>query len=255
MNNFKKKLRLRRKKKLLNFIDKSRSSEEISIKYNVKSESLYNSLLEESIKHAYTLNSKIPQWIRNLSGLSGRKYRYLINNLVENFPNPKYLEIGSWLGSTACSVSYKNKLKISCVDNWSETFENIRKPKDLFLLNINKCLEKGTEFHLYEIDFRHLDYKAIGKFNIFFVDGPHHKEDHYDVIKISQEALENEYILIVDDWNWKQVREGTLEAINDLGLNIKSNIEVRTTQDDSKPLFDGKYTDWHNGYSFFVLKK
>ena len=46
-----------------------------------------------------------------------------------------------------------------------------------------------------------------------------------------------------------------MEAINDLGLNIKSNIEVRTTQDDSKPLFDGKYTDWHNGYSFFVLKK
>ena len=255
MNNLKKRLRLRKKKRLLNFIEESRSCEETSIKYKVKTESLYNNLLEESIRQAYTLDSKIPRWIRNLSGLSGRKYRYLINNLVENFPNPKYLEIGSWIGSTSCSASYKNKLKIACVDNWSETFENIKKPKDLFLLNINKCLEKETEFKLYEIDFRHLNYKTIGKFNILFVDGPHHKEDHYDVIKISQDALENEYVLIVDDWNWKQVREGTFEAIRDLGLNVKSNIEIKTTQDDLRPLFEGKFTDWHNGYSFFVLKK
>ena len=255
MNNLKKRLRLKSKKKLLNFIDQSRSTEEISIKYKVNYEGLYNNLIDDSIKKAYSLNSKIPYWIKNLTGLSGRKFRYFINNLIESFPNPKYLEIGSWIGSTSCSASYKNKLKISCVDNWSETFENIKEPRDLFLLNINKCLEKETEFQLYDIDFRHLDYKTIGKFNIFFVDGPHHREDHYDVIKIAQDALESEYILIVDDWNWKQVREGTFEAIKDLKLNIQSNIEIRTTQDDLRPLFEGKFTDWHNGYSFFVLKK
>ena len=32
--------------------------------------------------------------------------------------NPKYLEIGSWAGSTVCSAIYGNKVKALCIDNW-----------------------------------------------------------------------------------------------------------------------------------------
>ena len=57
-----------------------------------------------------------------MDGLSGRKYRSLINSLINKVKNPSYLEIGSWLGSTACSAAFKNKLTITCIDNWSQVF-------------------------------------------------------------------------------------------------------------------------------------
>ena len=31
----------------------------------------------------------------------------LINSLVDKVKNPSYLEIGSWLGSTACSAIFR----------------------------------------------------------------------------------------------------------------------------------------------------
>ena len=57
-----------------------------------------------------------------MEGLSRRKYRSLINNLVQKIKDPRYLEIGTWLGSTACSAAFKNDLKITCIDNWSQIF-------------------------------------------------------------------------------------------------------------------------------------
>ena len=47
---------------------------------------------------------KINDFILNLTGLSGRKFRSMLNNLIEKFESPRYLEVGSWYGSTACSV-------------------------------------------------------------------------------------------------------------------------------------------------------
>ena len=55
---------------------------------------------------------KINDFILNLSGLSGRKFRSMLNNLIEKFDSPRYLEVGSWHGSTACSVCYQNKVKL-----------------------------------------------------------------------------------------------------------------------------------------------
>ena len=43
---------------------------------------------------------KINDFILNLTGLSGRKFRSMLNNLIEKFESPRYLEVGSWYGST-----------------------------------------------------------------------------------------------------------------------------------------------------------
>ena len=61
--------------------------------------------------------------------------------------------------------------------------------------------------------------------------------------------------MIIDDWNWKQVREATHEAINNNNLRIISSIEVKTTQDDSSSLFVGENSDWHQGCIFFNIQK
>ena len=78
--------------------------------------------IQNSFDNAMAQKRKIDDFILNLNGLSGRKFRSMLNNLIEIHTAPKYLEIGSWHGSTACSVSYKNTVDITCIDNWSQSF-------------------------------------------------------------------------------------------------------------------------------------
>ena len=67
--------------------------------------------------------------------MSGLKTRHFYNNLL-NFDDARYLEIGSWKGSSVCSAMYNNNAMIICVDNWSE----FGGPKDEFLVNFNKFI-------------------------------------------------------------------------------------------------------------------
>ena len=72
---------------------------------------------------------------------------------------------------------------------------------------------------------------------------------------IADEALDDEYVLIVDDFNWSKVRKGTFDGIRDLGHKVISSIEIRTTEDDSHPQLSGKNSNWHNGYFIAVISK
>ena len=51
-------------------------------------------------------------------------------------------------------------------------------------------------------------------------------EDHYDAIKLVLPALTKKFILIIDDWNWEQVRKGTLESIHNEKLKIVSKFSA-----------------------------
>ena len=67
--------------------------------------------------------------------------------------------------------------------------------------------------------------------------------------------MNNNFLMIIDDWNWKQVREATYEAIKNCKLKIISSIEIKTTQDDSSSLLIGEHSDWHQGCVFFNVQK
>jgi hypothetical protein len=109
-----------------------------------------------------------------------------------------------------------------------------------------------------ECDFRSVDYGSIGKFNIYLFDGPHGEVDQYDGIVIAQPALTETFFLVVDDWNWRGVRVGTLRGLAASRCQLECAIEVRTTLDDCHPPHPGhagKQTDWHNGYLIAVVRK
>ncbi len=227
-------------------------------------QNLYSKNLEKSLLLALAINTKIPEEIRLMSGMSGRKYRYLINNLVSLIENPKYLEIGVWAGSTACSALYGNTAKALCIDNWLKfdtedyvkKIYNTKDQKKEFELNTRKIITEKIDFKFIESDFRKIDYNKIGKFNIYCYDALHGQQDQYDGVVIAQPALEKKFILIIDDWNWEEVRLGTMKAINDLKIKIISKIEIRTTQNNMMPkLLVGQYSDWHNGYFIAVCEK
>ena len=255
MENFQRKLLIKKKKRLTQLINYIHSLDEIKVTFEGDLENSLFLKIRNSYDEAMAQKRKINDFILNLSGLSGRKFRSMLNNLIEKIDSPRYLEVGSWHGSTACSVCYRNKVKLTCIDDWSQSFVEGKDPEFEFNRNIKNALNINSNLKFINKDFRKVNYTDIDKHNIYLYDGPHQFEDHFDGIKLVQPALEDEYILIVDDWNWNQVRSGTLSAIDHLGLNIISKLEIRTTNDDTSSITVGEQSDWHQGCSFFVINK
>jgi hypothetical protein len=208
-------------------------------------------LIKQSLDQALANIGGPPDFVRAIDGMSGQKYRTFINNLVGSHPDARYLEIGSWQGSTAAAALHGNSVKGLCIDNWSQ----FGGPKSAFLANMERVRSKSpaVDCRFIEGEFRRIDYTSLGRFNIFLFDGPHEELDQYDGIMVALPALENSFVLIVDDWNWRKVRLGTFRAIRDARYTIASSIEIRTTQDNSHPPVAGKNSDWHNGYFIAVL--
>jgi hypothetical protein len=210
----------------------------------------FGSTILRALFDALSLNHNLPNELLAMTGMSGFRFRIFLNRLINNLQNPRYLEIGSWLGSTACSAMWGNHARVTCIDNWSQ----FGGPRDVFLSNA--AVTKGScEFSFIESDFRHVDYNQIGKFNVLFFDGPHEEQDQYDGIVLSQSALESEFILVVDDWNWPSVRNGSLRAIRDLNLLVECSFTIKTSKDNNQPASSMQGSDWHNGYMIAVVHK
>ena len=215
----------------------------------------YNFDLGRALRSAFDLEARravaLPNAVREIEGMSGQRYRDLINALIESLAEPRYLEVGSWAGSTAAAALHANRVTAVCIDNWSQ----FGGPREQFFDNTRMVLTDDHDFRFIEADFRRVDYHAIGTFNVFLFDGPHTERDQYDGVVLADPALAEDFILIVDDWNWRAVRIGTMRAIADRNWTVEAAIEIRTTMDESHPLIQGKTSDWHNGYFLAAIRK
>jgi len=226
------------------------------IRINENSNSKYSKYILNSYFNASQLSQNLPDWLMTMESMSGRKYKNFINHLISQVNDVRYLEVGTWTGSTACSAMYRNKVDCFFVDNWDQ-FNPHGNVKNLFFEHTQKVKQQSSQanFDFVESDFRKVAYNEIGKYNVYFFDGPHEEKDQYDGVVYAQPALENEFIFICDDWNWHQVRAGTAQAFSDLGIDIQYSLEIRTTLDGSTPSVVYETSDWHNGYFIASCKK
>lgn len=208
-------------------------------------------ILYQSLQKALQMPSPLPKEIQSIDGMSGQRYRALINHIIASAPEASYLEIGSWAGSTATAAMYGNTARVLCIDNWSQ----FGGPRDTFFANIEKVKTPLHQFDFIEQDFRKVDFSSIGLFKIYLFDGPHEESDQYDGVMIALPALDEQFILIVDDWNWRKVRVGTLRALFDANCSIEASVEIRTTWNNLHASISGKESDWHNGYFVGVIRK
>jgi hypothetical protein len=227
-----------------------------NIRINENNASNYSNVILDSYFYSNHLSQNLPDWLMSMESMSGRKYKNFINRLISQVVDARYLEVGTWTGSTACSAMYKNKVKCFFVDNW-EQFNPNGNIKNLFFDHTERIKQKSPEASMsfVEDDFRKIAYSNIGKYNVYFFDGPHEEQDQYDGVVYAQPALEDEFIFICDDWNWTQVRSGTLQAFADLGIDISYSLEIRTTLDGNTPENVYETSDWHNGYFIASCKK
>jgi len=216
----------------------------------------YKNLIDTSLKNAENNISKITTDIINMEGMTGTKTRHFYNNLL-NTEDARYLEIGTWKGSSVCSAMYGNKAKVVCIDNWSEfggPNTDFGEPKLDFLINFEKF--KGeNDANFIENDCFKIDVSLLPKFNMYMYDGNHTVESHVKSLIHYYDCLDDIFIFIVDDWNCKAVRDGTIDSIQKLKLKVLYEKEIRLTLDDSHTLQPEAKDTWWNGMYIVILQK
>ena len=213
----------------------------------------YVSQIERAFQNAENNVSKITQHIINMDGMSGIKTRHFYNNLLD-MEDARYLEIGTWKGSSVCSAMCGNKAKVVCIDNWSQWSGPEYNPKPIFLENFEKF--KGeNDASFIENDCYKVDVSVLPKFNIYMYDGEHSNEGHYNALLHYYKCLDDVFIFIVDDWNWIDVRDGTINSIKKLNLKVLYEKKIRLTWDESHTPQPQASQTWHNGIYVTVLQK
>ena len=162
--------------------------------------------VKNSILKAEALESKLTHGILALDGMCFSMTRHLLNNIV-NIPGARYLEVGVHKGATFIAALYKNDYdKAIGIDNWSECGDY----GDEF---INICNHYIGEYDFIQEDC--FDVELDSEINIYFYDGSHTEESHTTALSHFYKSLADEIIFIVDDYNWNQVRKGTMRAVKD----------------------------------------
>ena len=218
------------------------------IAYEQNGSSIYENIVDTSFEGALKEESKLDEWVLDMQGMSGKCFRHFLNNLASKMRDCRYLEIGSWKGSTTIAFGYDNPhADMTICDNWS-LFGG---PEKEFHHHLNRmhtqCRHNKISFH--NEDFRKL--KLYRKYNVYFFDGPHEEKDQFDGLHLMLKYMNDEFIFIVDDYNWvDRVQAGTKRAIRRNELTVLKSIELTTTCGGH-----GKDTRWHNGIGIFIMKK
>lgn len=192
--------------------------------------------LKEAFARAEKLESKIPaEYLKKLTGLSSPKIWHLLNNLCSDAK--VYFEVGTYMGSSLMAAVYDNDVKPVAVDNFC------MKPKtrNHFFQNVKHM--KNLQF--IEQDAFTIDVKELPKIDVYFFDGGHEYEDQYRALTHFIDAMQNEFIFAVDDWNRETSQDATFKAIEDLKLEIL-DMEERLCENKG---------DWWCGLATFKLKK
>jgi len=213
--------------------------------------------IEQSLYFAEKEVSKLTIDIMDIKGLTSKKVKCFLNNIC-GMQDASYLEIGTYQGATFCSAIYGNNAQATAIDDWKQdellpsnipfltnySLSKPRKnPKNVFLDNLNKydLTHKANiiDDNYLTFDFRNLKNKS----NIVFYDGDHTFSDQYAVISKLKHATNDNFILIIDDWNWE--KRGILKGIQDFKYKCLYKKEIFTQCEDSQ--------NFWNGLGIFIL--
>lgn len=64
-----------------------------------------------------------------------------------------------------------------------------------------------------------------GPFNVYFYDGNHTYESQYKALQYFTDVLAEEFVFIIDDWNWEDVRNATERVIVESGFEVLFRFE------------------------------
>lgn len=222
-----------------------------------KSKNRFVDQINTALRNADAGVSNVSQQTLSITGLTSNKIKHFVNNLV-SLPDARYAEIGCFQGAIFTSaIQGNNHAGAVAIENFaSPNIEPMREiddwipqtgsTKDILLANVSNIMHptaKVIDKDAFAVTLDDVKFKI----NILFYDGDHSFESQEKVIAHYKPLCDEIFILIVDDWNWPQVKDGTYSGIKNAGLKVKFEKSIETTGEDP--------ADYWNGLGIFVLEK
>lgn len=182
--------------------------------------------------------------ISNVRILSGERNRQLLNALLGYSKPLHYLEVGAYCGGSFAAAMFKNKHVASAtvIDSWAEKFGGGAKPREEFMAAYEGYVPKEIPFTLLEQDCWSVT-KLPHKPDVFYYDAGHTALDQERALTHFGPMCANNFIYLVDDYNWPKVYEGTRKGLKNFDIEFELEILSRTESD----------KDWWNGLGIFIL--
>ena len=184
-----------------------------------------------------------------IDGMCGSMTRHFYNNMCR-FEGCRYLEVGSLHGASMVAACLGNDVDAVSVDNFSQ----FRGQRERFERAIRR-FDLDERVRLIEGDLFEVDESQLGPFDVFLYDGPHARELQRGGIRKFAGTLDKPAVMIVDDWNWPHVRQGTVAALRDLEARVLYRKEIRLPADEvsDMPRHRGRES-WWNGICILLLE-
>lgn len=203
--------------------------------------------VETCLTKTNNYDSKIMPVILAIDGMSGVKTRHFYNNICD-MVDARYLEIGTYNGSTICAAMCGNNMTCTAIDYFDGDVKTNAET------NVAGCCGDCTPTIINQ-DCWTVDVNTIGPFNIYAFDGANTYDDYYKALDEYLPCLDAHFIYIVDDWNLHHVRNATNKAIADNNLTVVYEHFEITSYNGNHARPNGINSDWHNGIGIFVLSK
>jgi hypothetical protein len=198
--------------------------------------------VEGAIHDAHRGRSRLTPEVRAVPGLTSTLVRHFLN-IVCGRGSVNYLEIGSWKGATITAASCNNVGRFTAVDDFSQWAD-----PGQFYANRARC-ERWCRFDFLDRDSWQVDPAEISPdVDVYFYDGEHSYESQVRAFVHFDPALAGEFVAVVDDWNYPQVRAGTQAAFAELGYDVLRDWELPAR-------WDGDAENWWNGLYVAIVRK
>ncbi len=224
--------------------------------------------VERSIENAERGKSRLTAFhLTAIEGMSSIKGRHLLNNLCAANPrmdSTRYLEVGSWKGSTLCASTFSNPIEAVAIDDFSQFTTTSfgldkRHPRDAVQQNLalNRLFSKPQfDAVIIDSDCFKVDPTKLGLFDVYLFDGEHVYDAQYRAFTHFAPALQNTFIAIVDDYrNLPEdgVHQATEAAFRDLGWRAEKDWFLHEECDGTD--MGRQAQGWWNGLRVSVVSK
>ncbi len=227
----------------------------------------YIGAVERAISMAEQGQSKLTAFHLGMEGMSSFKGRHFLNNLLDLQPRvdkTRYLEVGSWKGSTLCAATFSNAIEAVAIDDFSQFAttnfgRDTRHPREAIMQNLqlNRLFSKPQfDAAIIDLDAFKVDLTNLGLFDVYLYDGEHTYDAHYKAFTYFAPVLQNTFISVIDDYrNLPEdgTHQATEKAFNDLGWKVH---ETWFLYDELDGTMEAKMAKgWWNGLRVSVLSK
>jgi hypothetical protein len=205
-------------------------------------------LIEQAIENADKLKSNLIASNFDVPALVSLRGRHLYNNL--GALSTRVLEIGSHLGGSLTSTMGQNNLiSVTAIDNFASDWVEDRQCMPLFLENVKKHLPSNTKFNFIHSDAFEASLEEIPNgIDMYIYDGSHDMESQRKAVAHYLDKMADEFIFIVDDADWVEVKEGTKLGVKTANVDVLyfKHLQSNGSHDNDS---------WWNGYFVYLLKK